>query len=438
MGLFRGGDGGCGTGSSIQTFLRFLLGPRALPTLCGVLLTFNFLGFWALPIAGMGLTWKCLLKPVFGPVYASLDQSLVVRRFAESCIYTNTRHADFFVTSVLLLINFAGGMGTLLYWQYSTGSLPAWLVAMYYCSWVGTGGRIMGAAYALAHREAHHALLYKKWIRDSAGNFFENWFGPFYGNIPFNFSTSHVRIHHALDGGYGDTFYQWDLNRASVADFMLYVSRIFLHMIGYSSLCYFEGHNQREAKDKLTRGIARYVALGVLLFALTRSLNFVFWIYVQPLFCMSYFLALLNFGFHAFIEHDENGTSIPCVNATTIVDGEDDYWGEDDHMSHHYNTSVYFRDLKPIQQGKEAEFKKYHASVFREISIVELSICIVLGIWSRLADQYVDHSGSLSKQAIMDMLKARAERTETSYEAYQHEFLSNPTKEARTAFSKGK
>ena len=400
-------------------------------------MTVNFLTFWALPIAGMGLTWKHLLRPVLEPVYVFLDQSVMVRRFAENFVYSNPQHADFFVTSVLLLLNFVVGMAVLLYWQFSTGSLPAWLIALYYCSWVGTGGRMMGAAYALAHREGHNANLYKRGIRDSLGNVFENWIGIFFGNIPWNFSTSHTRIHHSLDGGYGDTFYLWDLNRASVADFMLYVSRIFLHMIGYSSLSYFNGHGQMKAKERLSWGIVRYVATGAVVLAVTRSPIFVFWILLQPLFCMSYFLALLNFGFHGFLEYDENGAPIPCVNATTIVDGDDDYWGEDDHMSHHYNTNVYFRDLKELQQSKDAEFKKHKASVFHEISIVELSILIVLGVWDRLADKYVDHSGSLSKQEIMAMLKSRAERTELSFEAYQA-FLNNPTKEARASAKKNK
>ena len=91
------------------------------------------------------------------------------------------------------------------------------------CSWVGVGGRIMGAAYALAHKEGHNFALYKKPLRGVFGNFFENWLGMFYGIIPYSFTTSHVSIHHRLDGGLGDTFYQWDLNRASLSDFCLYV-----------------------------------------------------------------------------------------------------------------------------------------------------------------------------------------------------------------------
>ena len=204
-------------------------------------------------------------------------------------------------------------------------------------------------------------------------------------------------------------------------------------MTGYSSLGYFKGHNQKEQAEKLTKGVTRYVTTGLLILIATRSVSFVFWVYFQPLLCMSYFLALLNFGFHGFVEFDEQGKSIQCVNSTTIIDGDDDYFGEDDHMAHHYNTTVYFRDLPALQKSKEAEFAKYKASVFRGLSIVELSIYVVLGVWDRLADHYVDYSKSLSKEQIMAMLKARAERLETSFDRYQA-YLENPTKEAREAY----
>ena len=113
--------------------------------------------------------------------------------------------------------------------------------------------------------------------------------------------------------------------------------------------------------------------------------------------------------------------------------GEDDYFGEDDHMAHHYNTSVYYRDLPDLQKRKNEEFKRYKASVFKEISIVELSIYVLFGVWDRLADHFVDYSNSMTKKEVMAMLKDRAERVETTFDRYQL-YLQNPTKEARTEF----
>lgn len=250
--------------------------------------------------------------------------------------------------------------------------------------------------------------------------------------MPYNFTTSHVFIHHKLDGGMGDTFYEWDIDRSSLAEFMLYVHRVFLHMTGYSSLKFFSAHGDTKKVEQLKKGVNIYWIVCGSILAITRSPSFVFWIYLQPLLCMTYFLALINIGFHGFIEFDESGKNIPMVNSSTIMDGEDDYFGEDDHMAHHYNTSVYYRDLPDHQKSKIEEFKKVKASVFKKLSIVELSIFILLGLWDKLADHYVDFSGKMSKEEIMSMLKLRAQRKETDYERYER-YLENPTLEARKA-----
>ena len=110
--------------------------------------------------------------------------------------------------------------------------------------------------------------------------------------------------------------------------------------------------------------------------------------------------------------------------------GSDDFWGEDDHMSHHYNTGVYHRDLPALQKSKEPLFRAAHASVFRRVSIMELSIFVLFGLYDQLADVYVDHSGELTREQVKDMFRQRVTRKETTYEQYSA-FLSHPTKEAR-------
>ena len=323
----------------------------------------------------------------------------------------------------------------------------------------------MGTAYGLSHKEVHGVTvdgnlllqssfddnspvilravsqghnrgMYKKWIRNSVGNFVENWIGVMFGNVPNNFTTSHVFVHHLLDGSIGDSFYLWDFDRSSLVYYMMYVHRIFLHMTGYSSIVYFNANNKHILSKKLQDGVCIYwgVAAGIL--AITRSFSFLFWFYIEPLLCMTFFLALLNIGFHGFIEFDASGKSIPCVNSTTIIDGEDDFFGEDDHMAHHYNSKVYYRDLSALQEAKRAEFKQHRASVFRGLSIVELSIFIVLRLWDKLADHYVDYSDPserLTREQIKALLKSRAQRCETNYDAYQA-FAGRPDAESRAQF----
>jgi hypothetical protein len=101
----------------------------------------------------MGQLWKWGLKYILLPIYDAIDQNTAVRAFAKEYIYTKPEHSDFFAISVLLILNAIVSLGAVFYYQLKYSYLPAWLIAAYYCSWVGVGGRIMGAAYALAHKE---------------------------------------------------------------------------------------------------------------------------------------------------------------------------------------------------------------------------------------------------------------------------------------------
>jgi hypothetical protein len=130
------------------------------------------------------------------------------------------------------------------------------------------------------------------------------------------------------------------------------------------------------------------------------------------------------------LEFDAEGKSIGCVNSTCIIEGTDDAFGEDDHMTHHYNSSVYYKDLVAHQATKIDEFKKYKASVFKGLSVAELSVFIIFGLYDKLADHYVDYTNTLTREEIKSMLKRRIQCVETSYDEYE-EYLSHPTLERR-------
>lgn len=121
--------------------------------MCGVLMTINFVLFWAVPIFAMGNLYKFALKPVLQPLYLAIEENPTIRKFAADYVYGNPRYADYFALSALLLVNCSISIPTMFYTQLTTGTLPAWLIFAYYCSWVGIGGTMMGAAYALAHKE---------------------------------------------------------------------------------------------------------------------------------------------------------------------------------------------------------------------------------------------------------------------------------------------
>ena len=405
----------------------------------GLLLTANFVIFWAPPILVQGQCYRRVLRRFLEPVYDWIDQMPAVRRFAERWIYQRPMHADYFLRAFFLIVSTAIAFGTVTWWQVSHGSLPFWLVFLYYLAWVGFGGRIMGAAYTFAHREGHRpgGGLYRPWIRKIFGNFIENWLGCLYGNVPYNFSTSHNLLHHRLNAGKGDPFYMWDIDRSSWSDLMLYQHRVFIYMTGWSSLRAFRsqepGARMVRAHRQLLKGAIIYWAVVPIVIVvgliaagstLSSALSFLFFIYLQPLFAMSFFLGLLNVCFHGFLEFEEDGAHIACVNSITIVDGPDDSFGEDDHMAHHYFMAVEHRDLPRHQQTQVDEWSRRRASVFKEVAIPQLSIYMLLKKWQLIADRhYVDFSGQLSSEEVALMLEKRAKCVEMSYEQYEFEYL---------------
>lgn len=127
---------------------------RMFPFLSGVVLSLNFLIFWAVPVAGMGSLYKHTpLKRFLRPIYSFLENHSAVRNFASYYVYENPQHSVFFVMLVLLCSSAFISAGVMFYTQLSTGTLPVWLVAAYYCSWVGIGGSMMGTAYGFSHKE---------------------------------------------------------------------------------------------------------------------------------------------------------------------------------------------------------------------------------------------------------------------------------------------
>jgi hypothetical protein len=79
---------------------------------------------------------------------------------------------------------------------------------------------------------------------------------------------------------------------------------------------YYTEHGRAE---QLQTGVKTYWVVTVAVLAITRSPSFVFWVILEPLLCMSYFLALINIGFHGFIEYDAQGTLWEALDVTTLT-----------------------------------------------------------------------------------------------------------------------
>ena len=418
--------------------VRFLV---ALRRFLGMLLTLNFAVLWIIPILVQGRLFHAGLHRFLRPVHGLLDHSVRVRHLAKKYVYRRAVHADYFASAIFIIVCIVLALAVVFTWQISFGELPWWLVVAYYFVWVGFGGRGMATVYTLAHREGHVAegRMYRPWIAKHIGNIFENRIGLWYGIVPHTFSTSHILLHHRLNGGKSDPIYVWDLDRTKFGDLLLYQWRIFMYTAGFGNIREFRRQQDvhpaiRKAHARLSSGMRVYwvyvpAALVALLVAtgssISSSLLFLFFIYIQPLFAMSTFLALITLAQHGFLEYDEKGRTLKHVVAITILNGHDDSFGEDDHRAHHYSPSVTHDKLAATQSLQESECARCHGSVFKNTSIIEIAILLLSGRIDRLIDRYyVDYSGGrLERDQIVRLFTRRAQRKEMSYEEYEFRYL---------------
>ncbi len=431
--------------------VRFLI---TLRKFLGILLTLNFAVCWAAPIFIQGRLFHMGLHRIVRPIFSLLDRSKALRRFAATYVYRQAVHVDYFATAIFLTVGVAISLSTVFVWQIRFGALPWWLVGAYYFVWVGFGGRGMGAAYTFAHRESHVAAgrMYRLRISKHIGNFFENCVGVWYGIVPHIFSTSHILLHHRLNGGKADPIYVWDLDRTKFRDLLLYQWRHVLHTAGFSSLREFRRQRDvhpaiERAYAMLHRGILIYwvyvpSAIVTLLLAtgssVSSALVFLFLIYFQPFLAMSSFLALLTLAQHGFLEYDDDGLTVKHVTAITILDGHDDSFGEDDHLAHHYFPGVTHDRLPELQSSQERAWARWHGSVFKGTSIIEIAILLQLGRIDRLIDlYYVDFSGEMDRDELVALFTRRAQRKEMSYEDYEFRYLPQLRKKVHALVKRG-
>jgi len=387
----------------------------------GFLFFANWLMFWMPAIVIQGAVFKLILAPYLVPVYQKFDKSPTIRAFAARWIYEKEKHTDFFATQALFLMSASVQLAAVFYYQIQYGSLPWSVVYAYNFAWIGLGGRGMGAAYSMSHKEGHFNL-YRPWIKNTVGNFFENWVGVFYGNIPYNFTTTHISLHHRLDAGRGDTLYNWDIPRGCVPSFMLYLVRGLAHCAGFGGLLQFYLSPRKRDNTvcfrKLAFGCFMFWVVTPAAICSVLDSSFYFWIVVQPLFCMTFFLSIINHGFHGFVAFDENKEHMKSVTSTTMVGSLDDYFGEDDHMAHHHHVGVYYKDL-PVHQRKQVlNWSSQHASVFQGLDVFTFAVCVVMKAWPVLAARYMDFSAPshrLTQPQVEKMLEERAMRRDSVY-----------------------
>lgn len=153
---------------------------------------------------------------------------------------------------------------------------------------------------------------------------------------------------------------------------------------------------------------------------------------------MSAFLAVVNWGQHGFLEHDDDGRIVDHVTNLTILDGEDNSFWEDHHLAHHVRPAAAHDEYGALVTSEKPEWARWHGTLFKDTSIVEIAVLMQLGQFDRLIDRYyVDCSGTLNRDELVALFTRRAQRREMSYEEYEFRYLPRLRRVVRERVEKG-
>ena len=185
--------------------------------------------------------------------------------------------------------------------------------------------------------------------------------GPFYGSIPFHYSTAHNKIHHRWHNDTGDVHTNMDVDRTVPSSFVLWIPRFVAYWMGISPVILFWKRGEYGLLKRLVLGMIYYYSLGA---AVCYCSNFYFWFgyWVYPQLEAASFLGGIAYIWHAFSE--ESDPSNQYVNSVTILRGHDNIWNEDYHVVHHHEPNVHWTKMPDSFYANIDEYVKCRATVF--------------------------------------------------------------------------
>lgn len=214
---------------------------------------------------------------------------------------------------------------------------------------------------------------------------------------------------------------------------MILLHRIALHQLGITPLIQMHRHGLHKQRNLFLRGLLKYFIIypTILYYISNYSISFLFWIYIQPHLCLVFISCWANLCFHSFIDYSEDGQPIECVFATDAP-GADDWFGDDNHMSHHISGHVFYTDIDKNRTKMKKYFSHYHASVFKDLGVSQFSGLLLGKKWDQLATyfvQYHDNSSNSSPHSTPNCSVKRLSEDDLIQRAYfEAKHLANTTK----------
>eukprot|EP00051_Salpingoeca_urceolata_P004525 m.65608 g.65608 ORF g.65608 m.65608 type:complete len:428 (+) comp13677_c0_seq2:140-1423(+) len=314
---------------------------------------------------------------------------------------------DAFVMNALWLL---GGFVPLLcagcfYYTLQHG-FSLYVCYMYHVLRIGPYFMNFAYVYTMCHKEGHsYTGLYKDPYNSTLRNAFNWWIGLFYGVLPSSFAYGHSVNHHKYNNGPQDVISTADKPRDDYVNFLSFLPRFLLYATNVSTTWQFWSEGNRMVAVKMVVGSLWWLGfvVGVGYFHTMFALTFL----VYPLLENVMLLACINWCWHGFI--DPKDPEDGYVGSVTIYNGPINVLNEDYHVVHHQYPGVHWtkhedRYHKHFDRGEYADHK---ATCFTDTHVFELFFVIILADYDYLVEHFVDHSKTLSKDEIRELLHAR-------------------------------
>ncbi len=221
--------------------------------------------------------------------------------------------------------------------------------------------------------------------------------------MPGNYPVGHVRVHHKFDNGPEDLTSTMGLDRGSFSGWLKYRQQFLLFWSGASVVTYFLHRKRRDAAWIQGRGMLLFYGLILAVTAWRWEIGFAY--LILPHIIIINFISAINFTWHMFIDPADPGNVY--TNSICILDAQQDVWNEAHHISHHALPQALWTRMPDHFRDERAQYVAHRANIFRDTQVFEIFVLCLAGRVDKLADKFVDLSGSLSREEIIALLRDR-------------------------------
>jgi fatty acid desaturase len=280
------------------------------------------------------------------------------------------------------------------------------LVLGFYACVYGPNIRAFVRSFSSMHQEGHkvgglfkRASLLEKWTGNS---FLYMFFALPMGLTPH--AAAHLQQHHRENAGPLDVYATARYDHANAWHFIVYMVReVMYQQLLVSPYLYFRSKRKPAQMRSMIVGNLLHLALFALLALYSLPIAV---LYMLVPWCASNFLmGVIHWSQHAFYGGQQDPKDF-MYNTVTLLEKPVNTLNEGYHVCHHHWENVHWSESPALFERIKPEMKAAQSLVFRDLSVLDLFLMLMLRRFDALADK-LDWWEPLSQAEKVALLKRR-------------------------------